>query len=303
MNKKKFEKEVSELNRSKMNLSFQTEWYSKVLEELDILAKQKAAMKHPRHRGDAREDDLINHLKKICPIGVGLAKGFVVCNYGFTSREQDCLLINNNTAATIVPNETVRYIPLDAALGSIEIKSNLDLIELRKAIINIASVKKLLYEGDFDFSKPPKIGKNFLSTIFAYSSPYNLNQLTKKLNELNENIPPSLRVNAVYLLKKGVIIISEQDSFSFRHEDLISGKGKYVPFERIGKQPDERSFAVPFLVFQAAIIDHALHEMKNRELPIYRNQVLLPIMWFDKIKDHIEKSISPQEARKILSKL
>ena len=181
MNQKEFEKKVRSLiSTSRVDLEFLIKWYAKTLEQLESLKEQTAVIDHPRYRGDERESDFRNILKKILPESISIAKGFAINEYATKSLEQDCLLLDRHCAATFVKTGSTVYYPIESVLGSVEIKSKLTLSELRKIIINCMSLKKLLK------SETPKVRIAYF--VFAYNSVWKIEKAACKINELNQEI-------------------------------------------------------------------------------------------------------------------
>lgn len=301
MNKIQFEENIKRLGYSKMNLPFLTDWYANTAKSLGILSKQKKGVKHPRHRGDAREDDFISVLKSVMPTTLGISKGIVVSLHGFQSSEQDCMIFDSSVTARLASAGDIHYIPVDSILCSVEVKSNLTIAELRKAILNVAGLKKLRYKNsnEANYFKPPNDGNEILSFVFAYSSSFSPTKLAEKLTELNKDIPPNLRINAVFILNSG-LILNKKTSYSFTSKEMLSCEHEYAAIENLGGDNEEYAFAIHFLILQAALIDHSINESKRRAPPEYRNYVLTPVIWFDQIKKSWSEKHSPDELQKLL---
>ena len=144
MNKQKYEDKLKDLISSReIDLEILYKWFEKTLELLDMMACQRQAITHPRYRGDSREDDFINTLRDLTPRSIHIAKGFATNEYAMVSQEQDCLLLDERQAATLIKTKSTNYYPIEAVLSSIEIKSKLTLSEIRKLALNCISLKKL----------------------------------------------------------------------------------------------------------------------------------------------------------------
>ncbi len=89
--------------------------------------------------------------------------------------------------------------------ATIEIKSTLDYSTLEQSVRNIESVRKLnklpnrnIIQNLYDDVYP-------LGFVFAYSSTYTLEQIQKKLFELNKNIDGRHRISIICILDKGLV--------------------------------------------------------------------------------------------------
>jgi len=269
MNEKEFEAAIAQVGSLKMNLSFQTKWHTETIKTLATLSKQKAGITHPRHRGDAREDDFLDVLRSSTPPGLRLEKGIAVNVHGFQSPEQDCLVFGADSTPILAEAGQIKYVPIDSVLSSIEIKSKLTLSELRKSICSLATLKTLPY-FNFDYSALPPSGNRILSVLFAYESDLSITDLAAKMSELNKNVPPQLRINMVYVLNEG-LVVTKREGYSLAAEDFVETNGDYTAIARLSKEPQADSSAAPFLVLIAAIVDHAIAEFRRRKPPRYRD--------------------------------
>ena len=284
VNKEEFDEEVMRLGSTKVDPKFLVEWYGHAIASLVAMSKQKSGIGHIRHRGDAREDDFITHLRAMLPSGIENTKGFATDSLGFKSPEQDCLLFNSQTTFSFAAAGTIEYLPIDSVVSSIEIKSHLSLEELRKAIVNQAKLKTLLYEdpSSFDYSKYPASGNKIFSAIFAYRADYTPEGLAEKLSELSSNVPLPLRVNAVYLLNSG-LVLPQRAGYNFRPEDYLEPFERYSAITKMGTLPNSEINALPYLLFLAAIIDHSVSEIRSRRPASCRDYVFRPSQWLAQI--------------------
>lgn len=279
MNRQQFDASLQDLLKNNfIDIDFLSNWFDSVIEQLDLLAKQRAAIKHPRYRGDSREQDFKDLLKKTLPHAISISNGFVTNEYATISQEQDCLLLDSRQATTLVRSEKAIYYPIESVLASIEIKSKLNLSELRKIALNCVSLKKLQYKpATFE----PKSQRKSAYFVFTYASTWTLAETADKFNEVLANVPAQFRPNMIYILKKGFLMPSANGGFEIGPQALFE-KGALLsqgPM-RVAKVRPE-THAVPFLWFLSNIVDHCTSELFSR-----------PWGW---IGEYIFKSIALQQ--------
>lgn len=308
MNQKDFEKELdSQLHSHSLDIQFLIKWYENTLKQLDALSEQRRGITHPRHRGDSRESDFRTILQGILPEVFRITRGFAVNSKSTQSREQDCLIYNGGTGVRLMSSKSLSYIPIESVLASVEIKSNLTLGELRKAVINAVSLKKLLIDLHDDKEKED-YDDHICYAIFAYKSSGTLSRIATQLTELSKDVPDHLSVNMIFVLGKGLIVPRSQadgDTIGLGYPSMLKPKFGYGFLEAMGTKSIPKSKAVPFLVFVMALADQCVqHSMRSRkEFKQYWEYALHPIqyqMWVEKIikereqeKGKVQSPISP----------
>ncbi|KJZ09590.1 hypothetical protein TW85_21860 [Marinomonas sp. S3726] len=291
MNQIEFNKKLEDLkNSSAIDISFLTSWYEETIEQLSSLSEQCSQISHPRYRGDSREDAFISLLKDILPSSVEISNGFVMNEYSTKSYEQDCLLLNKEFTATFVKINKAVYYPIESVLGSVEIKSKLNLSELRKTVLNCISLKKLsfqhgLSEGRSESGEHSEIGY----FIFAYDSTWNLESTCKKLNDLLKDVPPSLRPNMVYVLKKGFLLPSSNGAFRIGPQGMFGGES-FSFQEKMGTKNIPKSDAPPFLWFLSNMIDHCMSSISTAKVPWYGKYIFSPLALQSNAEKQMEDS-------------
>src|SRR5690606_31777476 len=148
------------------DLDFLTDWYSSIINEIENSRIQSSKIKHPRHLGDHLEDGIKKVLEKILPKRFELTKGFAINHTSAKSKEQDLLIYDSQFGAPFAKTENTDYLPIEIISSSIEVKSNLNLSELRKSILNCISLKKLNYPN-YNIAEKERFP---FYAIFAYSS-------------------------------------------------------------------------------------------------------------------------------------
>lgn len=257
------------LVESPMDITLISKWFEAILVSLKALHKQKAGIRHPRHRGDAREIDLVKMIAPIFPSSINLSRGFALDNTTGHSREQDILLLDSATGSAIIHTDGCSYYPIEAVLGSIQVKSHLNLVELRKAIINCISIKKLTAPQ----TKKP-IGTVW-HAIFAYESKWPLDETAKRLDQAVMDVPLNLRPDAVYILGKGLLIPGSAAGLELRYrQDRNDG---YQSLQHLSTALLPASEAYAFLWYVTAMVDHCLAERVLRRPPSLFSYVVTPL--------------------------
>jgi len=258
-------------------ITFLTEWQQHTLDQLTSLGKQKAAIEHPRHKGDSREDDFVRILRKILPSAVETAKGIVVNELGSKSAEQDCLLLNRALAAKLYVQDEQLYHSIESVLGSIEIKSKLNLSELRKIALNCISLKKLPYSfGVYDPAKENEPVRPMGYFVFLYDSEWDSKTTCERINTILKDIPIPLRPNMFYLLNEGVFMPSQEGEFRITHHQIFE-KGDFHYFGEISTHNLKESKSRSFLWFTSFIIDHCIEELSKISHPWYARYLFSPL--------------------------
>lgn len=98
-------------------------------------------------KGQFREDDVIAALRPIIPKRYGISKGVVFNNAGDQSGAQDLILRDRLVVGDLLSTPTVGLHPIEAVSGTVQVKTWATANELRSAVANVASVKRLLPGG------------------------------------------------------------------------------------------------------------------------------------------------------------
>lgn len=249
---------LEQLNSVAYGRSFKPEflesWFVNTLKMLELLAKQSEQIDHPRHRGDSREDSFLEIIKEIISPNYPIIKGFAVDKYASISKEQDNLICCGDLLTTFIKTGSISYVPIDGVVGSIEIKSNLTLDELRKCIINCASLKSINYPYN-PAGLYPNEKDNIIYSVFAYASDKTAKQICELLPELSKTIPQSMWIDQIYILNQELIMPCQKDG-TLLFGSLREISGKYITVGNIGFYNSEADKAFPFLWFLSNIIDN-----------------------------------------------
>lgn len=111
-----------------------------------------AAVGHNLEKGEWRETFIRNWLSEILPEKYGVTSGIVFSaadddNSSSQSRQQDIIIYDRVNCPRLFVNATQadlpKCIPIESVYCTIEVKSQLDSVELKRALTNFSSVRKL----------------------------------------------------------------------------------------------------------------------------------------------------------------
>lgn len=281
MKKADFSDELHEvLNTYTVDISYLRKYYKDTIETLNLARKTAQKIKNPRHMGDYLEDTLFSLLRAIVPQKYAIAKGYIINESSAISKEQDLIIYDTSLGAPLYRTEKIEYIPAEAALASIEVKSDLKLSELRKSIINCVSAKKLLHQ-DFDFKDSEE--KRHFYCIFAYSSSPLKKNFFKELNSLVSDIPESLRPNLIFILNLGLYLPTTGGEIQMGLSDIQQCDEPYKLFEN---QKCRDLDVQIFLLYFGLIIEHCFHQSQHRKPVNYIQYVIRPVIWQQRIEEN-----------------
>ncbi|MGI5848997.1 MAG: DUF6602 domain-containing protein [Christensenellales bacterium] len=293
MNLKEFIEKMNSIKYGRtFNIPFLCEWYDNILKKLNVLLEQEDAISHPRHRGDAREEELIKIIKDILPTSFTITKGYAINSLTNRSLEQDCMICKKEYYTKFVSTSTISYIPIESVLASIEIKSSLSTEELRKSIINCASLKALMYKFDKS-GQYADVQDNIVFSVFAYRSDKSLKELIKLLEELNNHVPKSMCINMIYVLNKGLILPCDPNKDRYLNsKQKITGSYEAVDRILLKNKPVQ---ALPFLWYLANILDHIITENENRKFKDTLAYFFEPLLFQQTIDEQMKKQEERQD--------
>lgn len=98
-------------------------------------------------KGQFREDDLTCAIRPLIPERYRISKGVVFNVEGQQSRPQDLILSDRLVVGEMLSRPTVGLHPIESVVGTIQVKTWATPGEVRSAVENIASVKRLLPKG------------------------------------------------------------------------------------------------------------------------------------------------------------
>jgi len=286
MNKNDFSKKIFDaLNSYDVELKFVTSWYQGVVNALRSVKDQARNIKHPRHLGDFLEDEVSKIIGSILPQRYLIDKGFVINDFSSISQEQDILIVDTLLGSPICKTDMVGYYPVESVMGSIEVKSNLNLSELRKCFISCVSVKKQYFPAfNYEDSKDNRI----FYAIFAYKSSCSKKSFQEELSLCLKKIPESLRPNMIYILDQGIYLPTNNDVIYLDLESIQTTKDGYRLIEN---SAHEQAESQNITLFFSMLIEHAFHQSSLRKPAKYSSYVLNPSMWERKLNEDRDSQV------------
>lgn len=278
MNKSEFSDAIREsLNFYDVDFQFIARWNKSLIESLENIKRQAGNLKHPRHLGDFLESELVKTLRILLPQHYLIDKGFLINSRSSFSPEQDILVVDTALGGAICKTDGIGYYPIESAIGAIEVKSNLDLSELRKCFVSCVNAKKLYFDN-FDYEKQQEV--KFFYAIFAYTSSCKLANFEKELNGCIEHIPEALRPNLIYILDYGLYFPTKDGNIVL---DLKSVQEVEQPYKAIRNVEGQNTDSMNFGLFFSLFIEHAFQQSLKRAPTKYSHYIIMPSMWEDKI--------------------
>lgn len=266
MDKKTFQIKVKELSSPtwKVNVAFMVEWFAWTLKRLEAEGAQSKSIQHPGKKGERCEDTLREILRDMVPSSIAISSGFLSTNIGSISKEQDIILTDADMATNLRPGGRTKYLPIEACLASIEVKSEMNIGSVREAVLNCISAKTLYLQQLED----PEDSANvvpYCYAIFAYRSKHSIETTAIQINEAIAELPYSLRPNVVYVLGKGMLLPKTEGGWKVCSEALFS-ESDLKPLKEMLTPPLERWKTVyPFLWFVSVIIDFCIEQRSQRQ--------------------------------------
>ncbi len=168
-------------------------------------------IKHNGVKGTAREDLLKEYLKRLLPEKYAISSGIIIDYNQNQSKQQDFIIYDAFDFPNFFQTQSNSVLPIESVYATIEVKSSLTYANLKDAVENIKSVRKLhrlKNKNDNNNQIYP------LGFIFAYTSKLSLEKILLKLNELYKNTSFSEQVSAICILDKGIIISALKSNIS-----------------------------------------------------------------------------------------
>lgn len=171
-------------------------------------------IEHKGVKGSAREDLLKDYLRDLLPNKYSISSGIIIDFNQNQSKQQDFIIHDAFNCPSFFKTDSNTILPIESVYATIEIKSTLNYDTLKQSVENIESVRKLhklpnrnIISNDYNEQYP-------LGFVFAYSSDYSLEQIQKKLFELNKSVDGRHQISIVCVLDKGLIFNVYKDNLT-----------------------------------------------------------------------------------------
>lgn len=210
---------------------------------------------HSGSKGSTRELELLSFLRRNLPRSLEVSgSSEIVDSEGNTSGQID-IVVHDPSIAPLYNSGNYQILPAEAVHLVVEVKSKLDLKELRNSLETISSAKrlrKLSYHKEVDEREKERKGEALpiFGYVFAYDS-VNLHGLYSKAKMELSYYPASLRPDAVWVLGIG----------AYNWADLRTGQIQSVANERSLLSVGDIDPQVDVLMNMMLILNSALSDV------------------------------------------
>lgn len=179
--------------------------------DFDGVTKQ---IEHNGVKGSAREDLLKEYLRNLLPNKYSISSGIIIdCNQT-QSKQQDFIIHDALNCPSFFKTNSNTILPIESVYATIEIKSTLNYDTLKQCVENIESVRKLNKLPNRNVIRNAYNEQYPLGFVFAYSSEYSLEQIQKRLYELNKTVDGRHQISIICVLDKGLIFNVYKDNLT-----------------------------------------------------------------------------------------
>jgi hypothetical protein len=218
------------------------QYFKDLAAELILGFELSSRSNHPSHKGSIKEKKAREKLEKLLPGYIAVGEGFVIDSYGNQSRQTDLILYERYHSSVFelgAPEAT--YHPCEGVCAVGEVKTALDLEELRDAYAKIESVKALkrnssrysyrkygstqaMYGGkDNTMVSPSNPRFQIFGFILCERFATHSKTLLKNIAELNQTYSALLQPNLIVSLHDGILVpcrVNEQEQIYDLIDDL-----------------------------------------------------------------------------------
>ena len=191
--------------------------------------KRSKSIKHPRDKGDQREEILRHFLTShgLLPesVKVPSVSTRMVSPSGHISPELDILFINRNDSIVLKRFEnTLEYYPVESVLGTIQVKSTLTKKELLSGLKHIQHFKSIrparpLKRQVGSFTMESGLYRRF-GILFAYEHGLRWDQMVDHIQEHLAECPNNLWPNMIVVLDAGCFLIGDEERSAWDQKTL-----------------------------------------------------------------------------------
>lgn len=194
---------------------------------LDSYIRSKP-IKHPRDKGDQREEILRHFLSKhgLLPqkYSVSSTRARVVAPSGHVSPEIDIVLHDYLETLVLKRFDTLEYYPIESVHGTIQVKSRLNKKALREGLDNIAKFKELepsrpLEQRFGSWTASHGLYRRF-GILFAFEYDLEWKKIVEEVEGFLAAHPNHLWPNLIVILDKGHFKIGSKDRYCWHQKDL-----------------------------------------------------------------------------------
>lgn len=179
--------------------------------DFDGITKQ---ITHNGVKGSAREDLLKSYLRDLLPNKYSISSGIIIDHNQNQSKQQDFIIHDAFNCPSFFKTDSNTILPVESVYATIEVKSTLNHDTLKQSVENVGSVRKLTKLPNRNIISNEYNEQYPLGFVFAYSSDYSLEQIQKRLFELNKEVEGRHQISIICILDKGLIFNVNKDNLS-----------------------------------------------------------------------------------------
>jgi hypothetical protein len=213
---------------------------------LEAALEASRAIHHNLAAGEAREHTVAEHLAPHIPARFRMSSGIVVNALGEESRQQDVLITDPSNGTPFVAEGNIGVHPIETVTATLQIKTSIGPGDLRDAVENVVSVKRLLPDTPRGFSRLSgdrlELGQAVMKPfagIVAFQSTGSIETLRRAYLQANHDVPPANRCNVLFVLDQFVtawspdgspLSLSETPTDSGHAQTLAAGRDSILFF-------------------------------------------------------------------------
>jgi hypothetical protein len=176
------------------------------------------AIHHNLAAGEAREHAVARELAPHFPTRFRLSSGMVVNVAGQESRQQDVLITDPSIGTPFVAEGNIGVHPIETVAATLQVKTSAGPAEIRSAVDNVSSVKRLVTNTPRAFSRLSRdrleLGQTTMKPfggIVAFQLTSSAEAIRRAYLEANAGLPPPDRSNALFVLDQFTTVWSTDD--------------------------------------------------------------------------------------------
>jgi hypothetical protein len=178
---------------------FDDYWQLRVSAAVSQLEAARKIIGHSTTRGTIAENAVRSIVASLLPHRFGITSGFLLTAGANASQQIDVLVFDRLDASPVYKDQTVAVVSPEMGVLAVEVKSTMNKKDLREAVKNLASTKRL--------------NPNVATVLFAFTG-LKAKTLATHLPGLASPLPPSERVDVIINLKHDFVAVLDETARS-----------------------------------------------------------------------------------------
>ncbi|MEO8903101.1 MAG: DUF6602 domain-containing protein [Polyangiaceae bacterium] len=186
--------------------------FSEISQQLQSEFRKTAQVNHSGGKGTLREDAFARFLSDYLPTRYAIGRGEVVSPRNQISGQLDVVVYDPSHCPTLLKSSAHAVFPIESVFGVVSIKSTLSSTELHDAYENIATVKRLTDQRNFERS--PSAGMSVgmaapqtVGVVFAYQAGRSLEAIAEQAAKLDAELGNGIRLRPDFIVVLGEGIV------------------------------------------------------------------------------------------------